>query len=86
MRSKFDFDDKWIVIVFAYKYSRLFLLTVKSRTNRKTSVAVNDEQRCLYLQAVCYRDFFQKLKKKGEFVMFLFFFRTTTFHAIFQEK
>ena len=28
------------------------------------SVAVNDEQRCLYLQAVCYRDFFQKLKKK----------------------
>ena len=32
-----------------------------------------------------YRDFFQKWKK-GEFVMFLFFFRTTTFHAIFQEK
>ena len=29
MRSKFDFDDKLIVMVFACKYSRIFLLTVK---------------------------------------------------------
>ena len=29
MRSKFDFDDKLIVMVFACKYSHLFLVTVK---------------------------------------------------------
>ena len=42
MRRKFDFDDKWIVMVFACKYSRLIFLIVERNESQK-SLAVSDE-------------------------------------------